>query len=111
MSENETPKVVIPAGVKKPQDHKKPAAQIEAEGAPTIDITWQGHTFTIDADTDNWLVEVTQAYEDGKGASMIRGVLGPKQYAEFMATRPRNKQLNELGEIIAKALGLTSAGE
>lgn len=107
----ETPKVVIPAGAKKPQDHKKPAAQLEAEKIETVDVTWRGHTFTLATAVDDWSVDLTEALEEGKSAAMIRGILGPKQYQEFKSTNPKNRDLADLGGVLAKALGFTSVGE
>lgn len=107
----ETPKVVIPASAKKPQDHKKSAAQIEAEKIETIEVTWRGHTFTVATDVEEWSVDLTEALEAGKAAAMLAGLLGPKQYQEFKSTRPKNRDLTDLSEVLAKALGFTSVGE
>lgn len=89
-----------------PQDHKKSAAQIEAEGVKTVDVQWRGHTFTVPAEAEDWPVEVTLAFEEGKAASGVRGMLGTEQWAELMKTNPRNKDLGDLFTAIAKDLGL-----
>lgn len=96
---------------KSPQDHKKPAAQLEAEGEPKTVVGWRGHEFTVPSDPDDWTVETTLAFEEGKPASAVRGVLGPTQWAVVMKERPRNRDLGELFNAIAAALGLDSAGE
>ena len=101
----------IPKGATVPTDHKKPAAQIEAEGGAATDVVWRGHTFTVDADPDNWAVETTLAFEEGKAASGIRSILGPKQWAEFMKSKPVNRDMGDLFNEIAKALGLETSGE
>jgi hypothetical protein len=36
----------------------------------------------------------------------VRLILGPDQWAELMKDKPRNKDLGDLFETIAKALGL-----
>lgn len=106
--------IEIPADVKQPQDRqpkRKSAAQLETEKIKAIEITWRDRTFTIAADMDDWPVEVTEAMEDGKAVAIVRGLLGPKQWLEFKATRPRNHDLNELSEVLAKALGFNDTGE
>lgn len=88
----------------------KPAAQLEAEGVTTVDVEWRGHTFTADADAEGWTVETTLAFEEGKAASIIRELLGPVQWAEFMSTKPKNRDLKDLSSVLADALGLSSSG-
>ena len=56
-------------------------------------------------------VDLTEALEEGKSAAMIRGLLGPKQYQEFKSTNPKNRDLTDLSEVLAKAFGFTSVGE
>ena len=101
----------IPDGVKMPQDRKKSAAQIEAEKIETIEITWRDFTFTVDATAENWLVETTLAFEEGKAASGVRGILGAKQWAELMKSKPRNNDISDLFAVIANAMGLNTSGE
>ena len=102
----------IPKGAAVPSDHLKSAAQIEAEGIATVDVVWREHTFTVTADPDDWTVETTLAFEEGKAASGVRLILGPDQWAELLKDKPRNKDLGDLFESIAKALGLGDhAGE
>jgi len=101
----------IPKGATVPADHNKSAAQIEAEGIETTDVEWRGHTFTVSTDPDNWSVETTLAFEEGKAASGVRSILGPKQWAEFMKSKPVNRDMADLFNEIAKALGLGTAGD
>jgi len=98
------------AGRKQPQDHKKSAAQIEAEGDPTITIDWRDLQFTIPAELEDWPVEVTLAFEDGKATNAVRMLLGPQQWATLAATHPRNRDVNDLFQVIASQLGLVTAG-
>lgn len=102
----------IPEGATVPQDHKKPAAQIEAERTTTIPVIWRGQTFTLPASLDDCPVEVVEAYEAGKGARAVAAMLGAEQYADFKAKhKPTVRDLNELGDAIAAAMGLKSSGE
>ena len=94
-----------------PQDHLKPAAQIEAEGLAMTDIEWRGHTFTVLTDPDDWSVDATLAFEEGKPASGVRTVLGKEQWAELMKSKPINRDLGDLFDTLAEALGLERVGE
>lgn len=100
----------IPKGATVPDDHKKSAAQIEAEGIPTVDIVWRDHTFTVGSDPDDWEVETTLAFEEGKVITGVRALLGKEQWAEFLKTKPRNRDTGELFDVLAKELGLGDAG-
>ena len=99
------------AAPRTPQDHKKSAAQIEAEGIATVEVEWRGHTFTVTADPDDWPVETMLAFEEGKAASGVRGMLGATQWAELMKSKPRTRDLSDLFSAIAAAMGLNTAGE
>jgi hypothetical protein len=102
----------MPAAPRQPADHKKPAAQIEAEGIETGEVKWRGHTFTaLVKDPEDWPVELTLAFEEGKPASGIRLMLGKQQWDELMATRPRNRDLGDLFDVIAATFGLKTSGE
>ena len=103
--------VAVPKGATVPEDHKKSAAQIEAEGVETGEVVWRGHTFTAVKDADDWPVEVTLAFEEGKAASGVRLLLGKTQWAELMKDKPRNKDLGELFDHIAETFGLETSGE
>lgn len=100
----------IPQGAKAPQDHQKSAAQVEAEGVQTIDVEWRGHTFTVPADADDWTVEAMMAFEEGLNAHGLKAILEPAAWAELMATKPRKRDLMDLFDAMAKALGMDSSG-
>lgn len=101
----------IPPGATRPEDHKPSAAQIEAEGGEKITVSWRDFEFVIDADADDWSARTTLAFEQGKAVTGVRGVLGDKQFSELMATNPKNRDVGELFQTIAKELGLETAGE
>lgn len=88
----------------------KPAVQAEAEGDAVTVVKWRGEEFTVAADADDWPVELLVAFEDGKVAAAVRGALGPSQWSAFMRTRPRTRDLAELYDVIATALGLDDSG-
>lgn len=76
-----------------------------------VDIKWNEHSFSIPGEVNDWPVEVTVAYEDGKAATALKLLLGDGQWAEFMKTKPTNRDLGELFNAIAVELGFESAGE
>lgn len=95
----------IPKGATVPADHKSPA-QAEAEKAETADVTWHGHIFTVVSDPDDYPVEAVMAFETGRNFTGLEIILGAKQWAEFMKTKPRKRDGVELFEAIGEALGL-----
>ncbi len=102
----------IPAGAAAPQDHLKPAAQIEAERATTVALTWRGQKFTLPATIEDCPIEVVEAMEAGHGLGIVRGILGESQYAAFKRKhKPTVRDLNEFSEIVMAALGFEKPGE
>ena len=93
-----------------PEDHKKPAAQIEAEGTELTSVEWGGLTFTVPTDPDDFSVDAIMAAEKGKVFTSLELVLGPKQWAEFMKTKPVRRDGIDLNNAITKALGLGDSG-
>lgn len=93
-----------------PQDHLKPAAQIEAEGIETTSVSWRGHTFTIPTDPDDFSVEAIEAAEKGQNFTSLRLILGEKQWAEFKKTKPVRRDGVDLNNAITEALGLGDTG-
>lgn len=89
---------------------KKTAAQAEAEGVETSEITYGDHTFTFPADAADWPVKATIAFEEGKAATAIAALLGAKQWGAFLVTEPTNKDLNTVFEQLAEAAGFENAG-
>jgi len=101
----------IPKGATVPADHKKSAAQIEAEGIAMTDVEWRGNTYTVPTDSDDWTVQTVQAFERGLNFIGLEEVLGATQWAVFMKTKPRKKDGMELFKTLAEALGLETTGE
>ncbi len=96
----------IPPGATVPDDHKKSAAQLEAEGGEKVTVHWRDFEFEVAADADDWSARTTLAFEQGKAVTGVQGILGPKQFSELMASNPRNKDVGELFQLIAKTIGL-----
>lgn len=96
----------IPKGATVPDDHKKSAVQLEAEKSETADVTWRGHTFTVVSDPDDYPVNAVMAFESGRNFSGLEIILGPKQWVEFMKTKPLKRDGVDLFQSIGEALGL-----
>jgi len=96
----------IPTGATVPTDHKKSAVQIEAEGGETTSVTWRGHTFTVATDPDDYPISVVMAFEKGQNLTGLEILFGPKQWAEFVKTKPTKRDATSLLETMGEALGL-----
>jgi hypothetical protein len=93
-----------------PQDHLKPAAQIEAEGIDLTTIEFDGHTFTIPTDPQRWQVKTLRAFNRGDPLEALPLLLG-SDYDKAGIDDWEAVALNELAAAIAKAAGFESAGE
>lgn len=101
----------IPAGATKPDDHKKTAAQIEAEGIETVTVAdHNGHTYTFPSDPQDWPVKAARSFEEGHAIGAIRILIGAKEYDAQKIDRWTNRQLNALFEKFAEAAGLETSG-
>ncbi|MGV8972251.1 MAG: hypothetical protein ACOH10_08000 [Rhodoglobus sp.] len=100
--------MTVPKGVKMPADHKAPV-QAEAEGVEMIDVEWHGHVYAVPADADDWSVEAMMAFESGLNAHGLQAILKPADWKTLMATSPRKRDLMDLFDTMAKALGLDGA--
>jgi len=97
----------IPSRATVPQDHLRPAAQIEAEAPTEVTVEWRGQEFTIPATLDDCSVDTLEAFENGKATAAIRGILGDKAYSSLKRKHKLNvRDFSEFSEIIARAMGM-----
>ena len=89
----------------------KTAVQNEAEGVEEVSVSWRDLTFTFPADTDDWPVEALEAFEQGKAATAIRALAGPKAWVEFKKRNPRVRDMSDVFKDFARAAGFSDAGE
>ncbi len=83
----------------------------EAENAKTVPVNWRGHKFEVATEYDEWTVDFLESLEEGKSVGIVRGALGPQQWA---VVRQMNLKVGDLGELataITAALGFKSSGE
>lgn len=87
------------------------ARRAEANGHKTATVTFRGFTFTIPLEYDEFPVDLIESLEEGKTVGIIRGALGPRQWAHVRNMQLRIKELTPLMEEITQAMGFTDAGE
>jgi hypothetical protein len=92
---------------------RKPAnvRETEAKDTKKAAVEWRGHTFTVDRNYDDWTVDFLESIEEGKAVGIVRGALGPQQWQAVKAMQLKVRDLNELANAVAGALGFGSTGE
>lgn len=70
-----------------------------------VHFTFDGDKYAIDSTAD-WDITVLEAVEDGKTVSVVRAILGDKQWEKFKAKPRKVDDLNKLFEAITKATGI-----
>lgn len=86
------------------------ARKAEAKGS-SASVEWRGQDFTVSTDMDDWSVDFLESLEEGKTVGIVRGALGPVQWRAVQRMNLKVRDLSELGEAIAAAMGFGSAGE
>lgn len=100
-----------------PQDHRRAAdlenplpVMDEATGILMVTIEHDGLELSIPADPEDWPIDATLAFEDGKVLSAIRGLLSTKEFNKILGKKYRNKDFGKLYEKLAKAGGFDTSG-
>jgi hypothetical protein len=96
--------------IKAPQDHKKSAAQIDAEGTETTTIEYNGHEFTFPSEAQDWSNDVLLAFEAGKAVDAIRMLVGTRRWASLKMGSWTGRQTKELFDAFADAAGFDTSG-
>jgi len=86
-------------------------AQVDGTPGVTVEVEWRGQTLALPSTIDDCDIEVLEAFEAGKAVGFVRALLGETQWARLRATGLKVRDLNELGDAIAKALGFAGTGE
>lgn len=86
------------------------ARRSEAHDEPAA-ITWRGHEFTVPREYDDWPIELAEAFEDGRSIAIVRGALGEAQWRVVKSEAPKVRDIRDLADDIATALGFGSVGE
>lgn len=83
----------------------------EAQGGRTADVEFRGHTFTVSRDYDDWSVDFVESLEEGKTVGIVRGALDPKDWRTVKGMNLKMRELRDLADKIAEAMGFGNAGE
>lgn len=87
------------------------ARKAEARGDKTATVEFRGQVFTVSTEYDEYPVDFMEAIEDGRAVGICRGALGPRQWRQVQSMRLKMRDLAELSDLIAEAMGFGSAGE
>lgn len=71
--------------------------------APFVSFTFEDVAYSIPA-ADEWSLDAIEAFEDGKSATLIREILGAKQWATFKEKPRKVSDLTALFVTIEKAV-------
>ena len=102
----------------KPQDRKpkkaaKPAVQREAEAGDDIEmieVPYDGETYTIPADPQDWPIMATRAFEKGHMVSAIEELVGGVQFNRMARKGYRNRHFAEIYDAFAEVGGFKTSG-
>lgn len=83
----------------------------EASGATTATVEFRGESFTIPTEPDDMSLDFMESLEEGKSVGIIRGALGPSQWRTVKGMDLKVRDLGELADKIAEALGFGDTGE
>ena len=83
----------------------------EAAGATTATIEFRGEKFVIPTEPDDMSLDFMESVEEGKSVGIVRGALGPNQWRTVKAMDLKVRDLGELADKIAGALGFGDVGE
>lgn len=84
--------------------------EAEADGS-TAEFTFRDQTFTVPLVKAEWSVDLLESLEEGKAVGSVRGALGPNQWRMVRGMNLNIRELGELSELIAKAMGFGDVGE
>jgi hypothetical protein len=74
-------------------------------------VEFRGHTFEVSREYDDMSIDFLESLEEGKTVGIVRGALGPAQWRVVKSLDLKVRDLNELSDAIAKAMGFGSPGE
>lgn len=86
------------------------APQVEASGADTTTIEFQGNSYVVPATPDHWDFSTLELFENGKAIAATEAILGAEQFATFKSTQPKVRDFNELMDLLAQRYGFESSG-
>lgn len=82
-----------------PEPDAPEPAEVEATGEETVDITFEGHAYTIPAGVDDLDIDVLRAFERGASMGIVDALLGGQ-----MKTLERRYRKDHEGRFPQRAL-------
>lgn len=89
---------------------EKNPREAEARGEK-VTVPFRGHTFECERDREEWSVDLLESLEEGKSVGIVRGFLGPAQWRTVKSMDLKSRDLDELSDAIARAMGFGGVGE
>lgn len=86
------------------------ARQNEVQGNKGV-LEFRGHKFEVELDQNEWSLDLMESIEEGKSVGICRGALGPAQWRVVKEMNLKVRDLTELANKIAAAMGFADAGE
>lgn len=83
----------------------------EAHNTAVATVQFRGHDFTVSREYNEWTVDFLESLEEGKSVGIVRGALGPTQWRTVRGMNLKVRDLNDLADRIAKAMGFGDQGE
>ena len=77
----------------------------------TATVEFRGHTFEVSREYEDMSVDFLESLEEGKAVGIVRGALGAAQWRVVKSMDLKVRDLNELSDAIAVAMGFGSPGE
>lgn len=103
--------IAVPDHAPRPQDRKpKSAPQREAEQDETVVLEFRGEKFVVPADPDDWHILATQAFSNGRNIDAVQHLLGPRQWARYVAKFTKKRDFDGFAEVVAETFGFGSSG-
>lgn len=94
-----------------PKNAQAIEAADEAAEESEATVTYKGCDFTFPLSQLDWSVDALEAFEEGKGTTIVRELVTPAQWHAFKDTRPTGRDINAVTDLIAVRLGFKSAPE
>lgn len=110
------PLVALDSDLPEPQNGATPVsdqptpAELEATGAETVSVEFEGQTYVMPAVPDELDGDTFDAIEAYNLSAALKGLLGPDQWSAFKATKPKVKHYKGLLNTWGEAVGVNAQG-
>lgn len=91
------------SNTQKPKANKSAQQRAEVAGEGYT-VEYDGHAYTVPP-SEEWDIEVVEAFEENRTIAVLKGLLGPEQWATFKQNSPKAKNLAEFLEALGEVMG------